>query len=53
MRSHTLSAHKMRITKYKEVYGPLNLLEVTFEFLLSELIHSARRYGMPAIFVAN
>merc|ERR1719447_337077 len=40
MRSHTLSAHKMRITKYKEVYGPLNLLEEVWHacYLCGQLV---------------
>jgi len=40
MRSHTLSAHKMRITKYKEVYGPFHLLEEVWHacYLCGQLV---------------
>jgi len=40
MRSHTLAVHKMRITQYKEVYGPLNLLEEVWHacYLCGQLV---------------
>lgn len=30
MRSHTLSKHKLQITKYKELYGPFQIIEHVF-----------------------
>jgi len=30
MRTHTLSQHQMQITKYKEVYGPFEIIEKVF-----------------------
>ena len=33
MRSHTLSAHNLQITKYKEIHGQFEILQVPFKTL--------------------
>ena len=30
MRNHTKTAHGLQITKYKEIYGPFEILQVLF-----------------------
>ena len=52
MRKHTLNAHELPITKYKEEYGSFELLQVGFWrfFCTLEMCNIIRMYGTPVTF---
>ena len=45
MRSHTLSAHDLQITKYKEIHGQFEILQVPLLKLLHLGMFPLRRLG--------
>ena len=54
MRSHTLSAHDLQITKYKEIHGQFEILQVSLLKLLHlGIFHPHRWCGMHVTFVAS
>ena len=54
MRSHTLSAHNLQITKYKEIHGQFEILQVSLlKLLYLGIFHPHRWCGMHVTFVAS